>query len=97
MERVEVEAYSQGVNGWIVRTPGRQFPAVVIQGDSLSILFSLAQSVLERARQCSCADDELTEEAEELRDHLWGRLHHYEEVLREHELALPYNRTMWPK
>ena len=97
MERVEVEAYSQEVNGWIVRTPGRQFPAVVVQGDSLSSSFSLAQSILERTRACACADDELAEDAEELRDRLWGRLQQYEEVLKEHGFALPYNRTLWPK
>jgi hypothetical protein len=97
MERVEVESFSQATNAWVIRTPGRQFPAAVVQGDSLSILFNLAQSVLERARACSCADEELEGEAEELRDQLWGRLQQYEGVLHEHGIELPYNRTQWPK
>lgn len=97
MERVEVEAYSQGVNAWIVRTPGRQYPAAVVQGDSLSVLFGLAQSVLDRTRACACGDEELVGEAEELRDQLWGRLQQYEVVLREHGFDLPYNRTAWPR
>ena len=97
MKRVEVEAFSQDVNSWVVRTPGRQYPAVVVQGDSLSVLFSLAQSVLERAQTCACNDEKLVGEAEELRDQLWGRLQQYEAVLREHGFELPYNRTHWPR
>ena len=97
MERVEVEAYSQAVNAWVVRTPGRRYPAVVMQGDSLSALCSLAQSVLKRARACRCADEELVDEVEELCDLLRGRLQHYEAVLREHGFKLPDDRRPPPK
>ena len=97
MERVQVETYSEDTNAWIVRTPGRKYPALVIQGDSFSILFTAAQSVLERARACQCKDHELVEEAEELRDLLWNRLSHYEQTLRESGFDLPYNRTAWPR
>jgi putative ribosome biogenesis GTPase RsgA len=97
MERVEVEAFSQATNTWIIRTPGRQFPAAVIQGDSLSQLFALAQSILERTRACGCDDEELAAEAEELRDQLWGRLEQYETTLHAAGLPLPYNRIAWPK
>jgi hypothetical protein len=97
MERVEVEAYSQAVNAWIIRTPGRQFPAHVVQGDSFSQLFGRAQSILERARACQCEDKELVAEAEELRDMLWGRIQHYETVLREAGFTLPYDRLAWPR
>jgi len=97
VERVEVEAYSLEVNAWIVRTGGRRFPALVVQGDSFHQLYALAQSVLERARACRCDDAELTDEAEELRDLLWGRLQHYEETLRAHGFDLPYDRAAWPR
>ena len=97
VEHVEVEAFARDTNQWIVRTPGRKFPAMVVQGDSFSVLFSLAQTILERARACQCPDAELVGEAEELRDLLWGRLHHYETVLREHDFSLPYDRREWPK
>ena len=97
MDRVEVEVFSQAVNAWIIRTPGRQFPAAVVQGDSLSSLYALAESVLARARACGCADPELAGEAEELRDQLWGRVRHYEETLRASGIRLPYERTLWPK
>ena len=97
MERVEVEVFSQDVNAWVIRTPGRHFPAAVIQGDTLSSLYALAESVLARARSCGCADEELAGEAEELRDRLWGRIRHYEETLRASGFTLPYERTLWPK
>ena len=96
MQRVEVEAYSQAVNAWVVRTPGRQFPALVVQGDSFSHLFALAQSILDRAREARC-DDELVDDAEELRDSLWDRLQHYEETLRIGGFPLPYDRAHWPR
>ena len=35
MERVEVELFSDGSNDAVVRMPGRQFPGMVVQGDSL--------------------------------------------------------------
>jgi uncharacterized protein DUF6959 len=96
MERIEVEVYSQAVNAWLIRTPGRDFPAHVVQGDSLSQLFALAQSILDRARTCSSIDPELAEEAEELRDQLWGRVQHYEDVLGQAGFTLPYVRQVWP-
>jgi len=52
MASVEVETYSQAVNAWIIRTPERQFPALVIQGDAFSQLFAFSQGILERARSC---------------------------------------------
>ena len=97
MERVEVESYAQDVNAWVVRTPGRKFPALVVQGDSFNGVFGLAQSILDRARSCSCPDKELVGEAEELRDQLWARLTHYEDVLRASGFALPYSRKEWPR
>jgi len=92
MDRVEVETYSQDVNNSVVRTPGRKFPALVIQGDSFSTLFIMARSVFDRAKACQSEDSELLDEAEELCDQLWSRLHHYEETLHANGFALPYNR-----
>ena len=38
MERVEVELFTDGSNNAVVRMPGRQFPGVVVQGDSKETL-----------------------------------------------------------
>ena len=96
VERVEVESYSRAVNAWIVRTEGRRFPALVLQGDSFYHLYALAESVVNRARACDCVDAELAGEAVELRDLLRGRLQHYEDTLQAHGIALPYSRGAWP-
>lgn len=91
---VEVEVFCEETNAWIVRTPGRKFPAVVIQGDSFSVLFSSAQEVVEQARRIG--SPALIEEAEELRNQLWAHLYRYEQVLEQHGLPLPYNRIKAP-
>lgn len=80
----------RGTNNWVVRLPNRQHPGVVIQGDSLKILFDLADEI------CDLADTpgELRDVAEELRDNLRGRLEAYEKALRAHGLDLPYSRPV---
>ena len=96
-EQVSVEVFDQAVNAWIIRTLGRHFPGVVVQGDSLHGLYALAESVHRRARSTLSADPELAEETDELRDLLWGRLRAYEDALRAHGLPLPYDRHAYPR
>jgi hypothetical protein len=90
MDQVLVESLSKSLNAWVIRTPGREFPALVVQGDAYSQLLGLAQSILDRARAERAINKELIDEAEELRDMLRGRLEHYELTLRDHGLPLPY-------
>jgi len=92
-ETEEVEVYSRDVNAWIVRTPGRKFPALVVQGDSFHQLFALAHEICQRSE--GVQDEELQRTAEELRDILWGRLLDYEEALGRHGFSLPYSRIDW--
>lgn len=47
MERKVLEVYSELTNSSVIRMPGRRLPGVVVQGDSLSILFSGAMSLVE--------------------------------------------------
>jgi len=90
MEKMELEVYSQATNQAIVRMPHRQFPGLVIQGDTMSNLADLAESIYERAK--SSSDTELIDEARDLKDKLNGFLLHYEIVLGEHNIGLPYSR-----
>ncbi len=90
MERIEIEVYSQATNQAIVRMPNRKFPGCVIQGDSLSVLADLAESIYEKAK--SSSDSELANEARKLKDTLNETLLKYETVLGEHEIPLPYSR-----
>lgn len=84
MERVEVELYTDGGNDAIVRMPGRQFPGVLIQGDSLLILRA---DVAELRDAC---DGEAREIAESLLENLDEILHRYVDALERHGLRRPF-------
>ena len=88
MEVKQLEVFSESSNYGIVRMPGRSFPGCVVQGDSLSILCGLALSIAKRAEKV--ADADFRDEVAELVDLLLDRLRHYEQVLANHELPLPY-------
>lgn len=90
MEKIELEVYSQTTNQAVVRMPNRHFPGLVIQGDTISTLADLAESIYEQVKKSS--DDELLEETRELKDRLNGFLLQYEIVLGEHNIDLPYSR-----
>lgn len=91
MEKIELEVYSQATNQAVVKMPQRRFPGVVIQGDTMSILVTLAEAIYEEVKNSSNnSDGELLEDARELRDKLRSFLLHYEKVLGEHHIDLPY-------
>lgn len=81
---------SRDTNNWVVRVANRQHPGIVIQGDSLKILYDLAEEIRALAGDRS----ELSDVAEELRDLLRERLVIYEKALREHQLELPYAKPV---
>lgn len=95
MEMIEVECYSDAVNAMILRTPGRSFPGMVIQGDSLRVLLRAAERGIESfdAGNFEEGRDYLLEIAEDLKD----RLVHYEEVLKADGFDLPYSGAVSPQ
>lgn len=82
------EVLSDAVNHVIVRTPGRSFPGMVIQGDSLARLHRLASEVCRLANDVG--DEELVGEANALCQELGERLSFYEGVLRSQGIEIPY-------
>lgn len=94
MENVAMELLSNASNMVIVRTPGRRFPGIVVQGDSLNALRASAKSVvvgLINARSAGAAGlDEVEEEARDLLERLQERVDAYEQCLRKHGIELPY-------
>jgi hypothetical protein len=94
MKLIELEVYSEASNHAIVRPPGRRFPGSVVQGDSLSILCAEAQELSERIKTLGIQDEELLYLAQGLQEKLLGRLVHYQRVLGEHQIQLPYSRPV---
>ncbi|MFE8016361.1 DUF6959 family protein [Streptomyces antibioticus] len=88
MDHVEAELYTDGGNDAVVRLPGRRFPGVLLQGDSLHILRNDLAEVAE-----ACERGALTEarhSADLLLTNLDALLTRYEDALRQHGIPRPY-------
>lgn len=91
MEVQPLEVYATDSNHAVVKLPGRHYPGSVIQGDSLHNLCGLAVGIARWFRDQGPTDDpEMPGDVEELASLLVGRLLHYQRVLQEHGIELPY-------
>ena len=79
---------SHSPNSGIVQLPGRKFPGVVIQGDTLSGMFDGARYLLAEFKRAR--DEERYYETLIFAEQLQGQLLHYEETLAEQKIGLPY-------
>lgn len=84
-----VEIYSDVTNAVVIRHPGRHFPGVLVQGDTLYAMCQAADYVCNSAGG-RLPDDEYAE-LNELRNHLWEFLVHYKNGLAEHEIPVPFS------
>jgi hypothetical protein len=91
MHTESVEIYSDASNAAVMRHPGRRFPGVLIQGDTLHSLCVSADSACAAARGVMSDDD--FQSLNELRNQLWALLTHYKSVLDEHKIRLPFSET----
>jgi hypothetical protein len=86
--RVEpVEILSDQTNAAVMRHPGRRFPGVLIQGDTLYSLCQQADRICREAGRASPVYGEVND----LRNKLWALLNHYKSVLGDHEIKLPFS------
>jgi hypothetical protein len=85
----EVEIFSDATNGAIMRHPGRRFPGVLVQGDTLYTWCQSLDVICEAAR--SSLNEDAFIELNELRNRLWGQLSHYKQVRAEHDMPLPFS------
>jgi hypothetical protein len=93
MKIAELEIYSEASNHAVVKAPGRRFPGIVVQGDSLSMLSAEAKELSERLKHLRNQDEELLCLAQGLQEQLLERQLHYQQVLAEHGVALPYSEA----
>ncbi len=88
--KLEVDVLGNAVNSPVLHFPGRRFPGVLIQGDSLKSMADLANEI---RQQLSAGDiEEASSVAEELHDLLRSRLDIYQKALESHGVELPYPR-----
>ncbi|MGI5516972.1 DUF6959 family protein [Streptomyces sp. CA-106131] len=88
MERVEAELFTDGCNDAVVRLPGRRFPGVLVQGDTLYVLRSDLAEVMEACERGDLA--EAWDSAGLLLADLDALLARYAEALHKHEITRPY-------
>ncbi|MGE3832667.1 MAG: hypothetical protein AB7F76_16875 [Parvibaculaceae bacterium] len=86
MRKQVVEIFSDTTNAAVMRHPGRAFPGVLIQGDSLFIMCRDADLACEAIGPNSPGYDEVND----LRNALWSYLNHYKATLAEHAIQLPF-------
>ena len=91
MRKEPVEILSDATNSAVMRHPGRRFPGVLIQGDSLSEMCKKVDRICVHARNQLSPD--AYAELNELRNDLWGYLTHYKAVLSDHAIQLPFSET----
>ena len=84
-----VEILSDTTNAAVMRHPGRKFPGVLVQGDTLYSLCQSADFACSRAR--SKVDDEAFRELNQVRNVLWSLLTHYKSALEEHQIPVPFS------
>lgn len=80
-----VELLYEESNFAVVQLPGRAYPGVVIQGDSLYGLWALADEIIN-----TVDPEEVKELADELAGLLKNRLEKYQTVLKKDGIKLPY-------
>jgi hypothetical protein len=84
-----VEIYSDRSNAAIMRHPGRNFPGVLVQGDTLWTLTSRADWLCKNLR--GHVGTEAYQELNDLRNTLQGVLSHYKETLAAYGMRLPFS------
>jgi hypothetical protein len=89
MHVAPVEIYSDATNAAIMRHPGRKFPGVVLQGDTLYVLCRKLDAICEDGRESmeSAAYTDLNA----LRNQFQHFLVHYKNTLAEHGIPLPFS------
>lgn len=85
---IKADLLSQPLNYAVVQLPGRQFPGVVVQGDSLHEIVKDLGSMIQLLEAGKL--EELAAEIESMRDQMSEALINYERVCIARGIELPY-------
>lgn len=86
--KLEVEVFADVTNCPVLRHPGRHFPGVLIQGDSLESLHATSRAAI--AALDAGRLEEAKDELDALREQLADYKAVYEDALRRAGMRLPY-------
>ena len=84
----EIAILSEASNCPVVKMPGRKFPGVVLQGDSLKSLLSFAEEIEQLSAPFN--NDEINTVINDLKSKLAGYVNVYETTMKAKGLQLPY-------
>lgn len=87
MREEAVEILSDQANAAVIRHPGRRFPGVLVQGDTLYRLCQTADVACREINRGTSGFDEENEKS----NVLWGLLNRYKGVLVDHDIPRPFS------
>lgn len=87
----KIEVLDETSNAVVAKISDREFPGVLLQGDTLRILFN---DLVELREEVDAKDLEAVGDiADSLKEQLGVLLTHYERVLERHGMRLPYSKS----
>lgn len=92
MQKVELEMFGNAINSTVIKLPHRQYPGVLIQGDTLWSIYSSVSSVKDLYEDGNLEDAK--DEIDYLMNQLAGYLRVYESALAAHGIDRPYNGSI---
>jgi hypothetical protein len=95
MKDEPIEVLDLQPNAAVVRCPGRRYPGIVVQGDTLHSLYLTAASLSARLRELGASPDDVGD-AREIAGRLEEFVLHYQDVLSGRGVDLPYLTAVSP-
>jgi hypothetical protein len=89
MKDEPIEVLNLQPNAAVVRCPGRRYPGIVVQGDTLHSLYRTAANLSARLRELGASPDDVGD-AHEIAERLEEFVTHYQDVLNSQKVDLPY-------
>jgi type VI protein secretion system component VasF len=90
MKQIQIDLLSETINCPVVQMPGRKYPGVILQGDSLRILLDSADEVQHLCN--SVPNPDLSAAIASLREKLADYVAGYEHAMEEAGRELPYSK-----
>lgn len=88
MKVESVEIYSDATNMAVMKHPGRAYPGVLVQGDTLHSMVASLRYVIGNG---DCLPDEAAGRLQEVAERLEDMLTHYRSVLAANQIQLPFS------